>query len=375
MQEYPIYNLEANQQEFEICGYKFVKVDNYEKKIKSLHRLSTSSFSLSSGKWEKTIEAKAGKHQHTFTAFWDNEVSSEPIAKLHLDSTLIYDILLLYSIWGNRNVCTGKDFSYKQHPYYNENSFISDYHLHCAIETALKSIVDKADAKRKKVFPSLFLLHESNLIREWQIKLSILSTAIDIISKSTSCKIQDSFSNEEINSIATLKEKIANLISETEDTFSSNIRENVLSPFKYNIDKMGSVSTIDHLIKWTATVLEINKEEKELQIALHDHCIAFNKFRNSVIHFAGLPKSNIDIRLTKNSTIKVSQKIDEKSCGIIGAYYYYVFKDILFVWFAKTIEIESIPSKKSTSQIRDFLQTGKWCGQFIFEGHSKILNK
>lgn len=83
---------------------------------------------------------------------------------------------------------------------------------------------------------------------------------------------------------------------------------------------------------------------------------------------------NNNVFKIKDTFIKVSQKIEEKSCEIIGANYYYVFKDILFVWFAKTIGIESI-SKKSASQVRNFLQTGKWCGQFIFEGHSKILNK
>jgi hypothetical protein len=371
MLEYPIYNMESKQQEFQICGYKFIKAKGYENKIKKMHCLSQDSFSTS-GKLIKTREAKAGKHQLTFTAFWDDSISPEPTSKLYLDSKLLTDILLLYSIWSNRNVCTSKDLLYKLHPYYNEESYVPDYNLHKAITIALKNITDKADAKKKKVFPSLFLLHESNSIREWQIKLSLLSTSIDIISKSIKCKVQDMYSTEEIKKVKVLKQKINELISEEKSQHSNNVLENVLTPFLSNVNNMGSLNSTDQLIKWAANVLEIKKEEEELRIALHDHCIAYNKFRNSVIHYAGLPKNEVKIRISKTTTIKFSEDINEKSCNLIGAYYYWVFKDIYLLWLGKILGTENIPSRKSVANVRRFLESGKWYGQFIFEGQSTI---
>lgn len=310
-----------------------------------------------------TIAGTPGTHQHTYTATW-NCNQNEPDAKIYNDGPLILDILLLFSLWSNRHVCTGDRVEYEQHHYFNDNYFSTDRNLIDAIKSALNSLKDKHDVKKKKIYPATFMIKDSNLIRIWQYKVLYLSPAIDLVSSSFNLKKEEIYDEEEINQIEVLKGQICQLIDDRKVTDS--VRQNAINPFKSAINSMGSPTAVDRLNRWLLWALDINDEKDKDSI--YDNCKAFNYFRNSVVHYAGLPNRKIKIRFSKIQPVEIPKNINESICTTVGIYYFFVYREILQIWMAKVLGVDKLPGARfDVGEVMEFLQTGTWRGEFILK--------
>ncbi len=360
---YDIFDLKCYLSEFEVCGYKFVREQNYNERIIDLPQPSIVTKNTITNKWVETVEEQPGIHQITYKAHWEKS-ENEPDSKIHKDGKLILDILLLWSIWSNICPRTGERSLYQPIYYNNDKIFDDDRKLINTIEFALTEIQDKVDAKNKKLLPALFLMQESNFTEVWEYKILFLSPCIDLISKTFSCKVNEIYSEEEVKSIECIRKDLKQFLNEKSVT--EKVRDNALSPFNSKINTLGAPNAVDQLIKWVKWTLDINEVNDEE--ALNSHCVAFNQFRNSIVHYAGLPSRDIKIKLCNKKIIKVSRNIDEDICIRAGIYYFYVFREIIQIWIAKTFKIDfSQPFLESKEEVMKFIRFGEWREINIFE--------
>jgi len=340
---YPIYDLICSTPEFEICGYRFIRECDYENKIMNLHQ-----------------------HQHTYTALWEG-CEPEPLAKIYKDGSLILDILLLWSIWSNNCPSTGERILYPRVFYNNENFFTHEGHLKKAISDSLDSISDRDDVLRKKLCPALFLIQESNFTQLWESKILFLSPCIDVVSKNFSCNMSDLYNRDEIKEIESIKSELDKFIKSK--NFSENVKRNAITPFVSKITTIGSPTAVDFLYMWVKWTLGLSDSRDEQ--ALLDHCIAFNQFRNSVVHYAGVPNRNIKIKLYNGKTVKIPKNIDESTIYNIGIEYFYVFHKIIHIWVAKTFNIDTYTVFSDyRNEIINFIRYGEWRDENIFDKES-----
>ena len=369
MKEYKICNLVCSIPCFNICGYEFTRVPEYSNKVLQLQRHLSVFEDPQTGTCLKTIPEKAGSNQHTYTAVWKAE-NNEPDSIIHNDATLLHDILLLWSVWSNRNVCTGDSAMFVQHHYYNDKYFTTDTRLINAIQTAINGLENKQRVRQSKLFPTLFLMKDSNLTQVWQNKVLYLSPAIDVVSKSFTPTSKDIYSDEEIESIVKLKQDINELVGNMQ--FSEKVIDRAVRPFLFKVNSLGSVTAVDQLFNWTKWTLDVT-DPQEIQ-ALFDHCVAFNQFRNSVVHYAGLPSRNITIRFVNGKTFKVSSKADHETCIRVGIYYFYVFREIVYLWAAKVLGVDKAYGNRfDKEEILQFILYGMWRGILPFEEELNLI--
>ncbi|MDD4429072.1 MAG: hypothetical protein PHG64_11875 [Paludibacter sp.] len=334
--------------------------NDYEDKLKEMHKHGKVSTNDNDSKY---IPEMPGTHQHTFTATW-NCNQSEPDAKIYNDGPLILDILLLWSLWSNRYVCTGDRVVYEQHHYYNDKYFLTDENLINAIESALGSLEDKQDAKNKKLFPATFLIKESNLIQTWQYKVLYLSPAIDLVSRSFAITKEEIYGEEGTNQIENTKKEINKLIDKLD--ISKNVKKNTIERYKNDINRFGSPTPVDYLNRWVLWTLDINDPNE--RDSVYDNCKAFNHYRNSVVHYIGLPKRKIKIRFSGIPPVEIPININENESirTKLGIFYFFVYREMLQIWMAKVLGVKNAQGARfGVNEVMEFIQTGVWRGVFI----------
>ena len=179
--------------------------------------------------------------------------------------------------------------------------------------------------------------------------------------------MSDLYNRDEIKEIESIKSELDKFIKSK--NFSENVKRNAITPFVSKITTIGSPTAVDFLYMWVKWTLGLSDSRDEQ--ALLDHCIAFNQFRNSVVHYAGVPNRNIKIKLYNGKTVKIPKNIDESTIYNIGIEYFYVFHKIIHIWVAKTFNIDTYTVFSDyRNEIINFIRYGEWRDENIFDKES-----
>jgi len=358
---YQIYNLECSEDSFEIGGYVFSRVMDYENRLQRMHKPAVEYVDTGNGNVLGGSAEESGKHENTYTAVWSG--ASEPPSLFFQGATMLRDVLLLWTLWGNRNVLTGTRVQFEQHHYYNDRYFMHDSFLIEAINVALGHLLNNAVSLRdSRLSPVLLLMKEAGLTPVWQSKMLYISPAVDVVSGSYNLNKSDLYSEEEIDQLNKLERDLKTVLDGTSAT--PNVQKRVIQPYKNRLSALRQPTATDKLYEWAKYTIQPGDSLESA--ALYSQCIAFNQFRNSVVHFAGTPSRDVKVQFADGRQCVVSRG-DHTALLQAGMYYYYAFKEILWIWAAKEMGVVAARGNCfGTAEVKGFLQSGYWMGEDPF---------
>lgn len=328
-----IFNLESGNVEFELQGYIFKRIKDYDKNIKGLYRCSQ--ISPYKGKWIQTRKEQLGQHVHTFDAFWNGE-GPEPIAKIWKGFSLIYDICLLWSLYGGTYVFTGERALRKSPYFYVPWKIKFENELCNLVDTSLSTVLNNKHAEELCLSPGLFLLQESYKTSIIDHQILFISPLIDLLSSKV--KFESNWTNEEM-------EKIINVKNELLKTLKLNIgedsiSENIFKPFIAKICSMEKPTATDKLICFLKQTPAMKNIKISAQV-IEAQAKVFNKLRNATIHYAGVPTKPLDIIFEKIPNRRIKANTHPEDMNLAMVYYTKVFSDLIALHFFRILGCSS----------------------------------
>ncbi len=367
---YDVFNLTSDESEFHCAGYLFRRTPTYKTATSKLFQRGTvtrrsnasEGSPLVQEKWVVDRPQRAGLMSVTYTAVWAAD-SPEPAAVITREAPRIFDVLLLWSLWGGEFAATGRRPPNLNPMFFGDTQFQTKKALREGIDAVLTSLTAER-AEELGLNPSLFFLLESFRTDIANFQTLFISPVVDAVA---SRQIVPPLTEEEAVRLDELKGALQEVLDarRPEDEQNDHLWRNVIGPFSGSIDRLGAPAAADKLKQLLITSPALTELQLEADV-LESHARAFNQFRNATLHYAGLPR---DVRLTFASgrTERIRRQVARERMLRALLYYNQVFQQILLLHFSLEVGADmSWGKNRILVTLRDFFVRG------LFNGHDWI---
>jgi hypothetical protein len=264
--------------------------------------------------------------------------------------------LLLWSLWGGEFVCTGNQALFQCPTFYGENYASTKNCLRVSIDRIILDL-NSERVNKLGLNPGLFLLLESYRHATDQFQTLLISPIIDLLSSKQKL---DVLPEHQSNQLESVKAELQQVLSQykPQDPSQDSLWRNILKPFHGSIDGLGRPSATDKIRAWMAESPALHKL-KISQEVLESHARAFNQFRNSVVHYAGLPNKEIKLSFESGRSITISRKISRDQMLRALIYYNQLFRDFLMLHFLRSMSDSPFKKEQNLEHIlKNFFMNG-----------------
>ena len=175
-----VYNLTFDKALFSCAGYEFTRVPTYEEACSKVYLRPRVAWNASTGRWQVSQKERPGAMMPTYVARWCGQ-GPEPESHIHQGGApRIFDILLLWSLWGGEFACTGERVLLETPTFSGEPFFQTKEELRATIDATVP-VLAAALVKLAGLYPALFLIIESFKTQVGHYQTLFISPAIDAL--------------------------------------------------------------------------------------------------------------------------------------------------------------------------------------------------
>ena len=242
---YKIYNLELDTDEFEFQSFIFRKVENYDKRVKKLHRPKrvTSYSHISANPTEtffgkkRTTRARTGDHIHTFDGILKSDMAEEKDSLFVKNGKEIHDLLILFSLMTGRSVCLKDQRNHTDHKVYEK--ILDKREYESFFENYLEQNFTEDKLLKTGLIPAIFYYLTARYHYSINIKFILNWLALEILAKAHS-KMKD---KEKILPPITFKKIRSKIEQEINKLCGSEVSEIQIELIKRNVNELNSYKT------------------------------------------------------------------------------------------------------------------------------------